>query len=417
MGLGFTIYFPIDDTKNIGKDYYENYFAALPSIIPNWSARFFTDSNGFRLQLVPFEEDVYGSYENGTLCISAKTNSAGPGYHAYLIDVLDELDVVPTKVYDETKYYEHRDFDLLQKNMMNWLRGLSNQLLEMTASGEYNNLAVCLPIDCVPESSEHLANCPLGYFDIDFFEKAVNNVPVGPKFFLWWHKPQDALFFHNTALHLIWCKNNWLPPETDAEHEIIAATLACLEKAYTLNPSLNYPMPEWKELTTLAGCNSEFESVYAEKIATYQTQHGIDMQASLGYTHGNVCQNENGWRFTRSGKMHFDREDDGGAVWWDDERTIRLTILSVAFKEDVQNKSESLLHSATKNESGCEPFSLRNSEIAACIQHTQIEENGEPLFQTRLTAALDNELCILSLFHTNEADRDWALHVCASVER
>ena len=410
MGLGFTISFPVGkDSEKTGKKFYEKYFRELPSIVPNWDTGCFFDDTGFRIKLVPFEEDVYGTWEDKMLSVSAKTNSAGPGYHAYLIDVLDGLDVAPVEVDDETEYYSNRDFSLLQNEMAKWLRGLSNQILEMSTNGEYSNLAVSLPIDCVPESTNHFTCCPLGYFEKDFFERAQNDENAGQEFFIWWNKPQDAELFRNTAMNLIWCKNNWLPPETDDEHEIIVATLECLEKAYTLNPDLEYPTEEWIEIARLSGDES-----LAKKL---HDRFDITGSGSLGYKRGSVSSIANGWRFTHSGKVHFDREEDGCLVWWDDDRTIRISTFSVQFKEDVTNKSESLLRSATENETDCEPFSLRNSKIAACIQHAEIEENGEPLFQTRLTAALDNELIIISLFYINASDREWAVKICASVAR
>ena len=407
MGLGLTMYFPVG--KKTSKKFYEKYFSELPSVIPSWSTSCFFDETGFRIKLVPFEEDVYGEWEDGKLCISAKTNSAGPGYHAYLVDVLDKLGVAPIEVEDETGYYESRNFAALQDEMAGWLKGLSEQILEMYVNDDYANLAVSLSIDWFPEGDGHFACCPLGYFEKDFFERAKNGEDVAPEFFIWWNQSQDAVFFRNTAMYMIWCENNWLPPQTDTEHEIIAATLDCLDKAYTLNPNLDYPAAEWIELAAL----SENKSL----LKTLRLRYKEIKKPCIGYNHGLISRGINGWRVTCSGKMHSDTEDDGTLVWWDDDRTIRVSAFSVRFKEEITNKSEHLLASATENETGCQPFSLRNPEIAACIQHGQIEENGEPLLQTRLTAALDNELIIISLFYVDKNDSKWATEVCASVAR
>ena len=100
---------------------------------------------------------------------------------------------------------------------------------------------------------------------------------------------------------------------------------------------------------------------------------------------------------------------------WDDRMTIHASAMTVQFGEEASNKSEPLLNSVTEGEEGCEPLVLRNSEIAVCIQHALIEEDGEPLFQTRLFAALKDELLLMSLYYPDAADRGRAAEVCASI--
>jgi hypothetical protein len=406
------MWFPLDQNEGTSKEHYEKYFQKLLSPVPNRNADYFSDERGFRVKLVPFEEDVYGTWEDEKLCLSARTNSAGPGYHACLIDIIDEMGIVPIEVEDETGYYQNRDFALLQNEMAKWLKGLSDKILEMSASNDYSNLAISLSIDWYPEDAGHFTCCPLGYFEKDFFKRVQNGENVAFEFFVWWERPQNAVFFRNCAMYLIWCENNWLPPETDAERETIAATLECLKKAYTADPNMDYPAAEWAELARLLE-HKGFETAYPD--IARRAKYGSG--ACRGYNNGSIFQNVNGWRFVRSGKMHFDLEENGIHVWWDDNKTIRVTTISVRFEKKVLDKSKHLLCSVTENEKDCEQFSLRNSKIAACIQHTEIEENGEPLFQTRLFAALDDDLIIMSLYYVNAKDRKWAVDVCASAAR
>ena len=416
MGLGFSIYFPVGkkpsifgNKPNTSKEHYTKYFSELPSVVPGWNPVGHFDDEGFCVKLVPFEEDIYGKWEDGRLSVSARTNGAGPGYHAWLIGIMDGLGVAPVEVEDETGYWDDRDFGLLQNEMANWLKSMSEQLLEMSKTGEYSNISVSMPLDDFPEDSNHFACCPLGYFEPDFFERINNGEAGGEAFFIWWNQKQDALFFRNCALSLILCDNNWLPPCTDKEREIIAATLHCLETAYDMDPGLDYPAPEWLELAGLSGDE--------ELAGTIQNRFGEIGNAELGYRRGNICSNINGWRFSHSGTMHFERDDDGTLAWWNEERTINASTLSVRREDGAQADSEALLNHLIRNETDCLPVSLRNAQIAAAIQHAQIEENGEPLWQTRLSAALENEILILSIFYIDEADRDWATEICASVSR
>ena len=413
MGLGFSMWFPLGLNKKKAKERYIEFFQNLSSVVPNWDTSSFFDDEGFWVKLVPFEEEIYGEWKDGKLCVSARTNSAGPGYHAYLIDLLDGIGIAPLKVEDETGYYQDRNFTLLQEEMTNWLKVLGGNILEMSEDGENKNLAVSLSTDWYPVT-EGFTNCPLGHFEKDFFKRMMNGEDTGSEFFIWWNRPQDAAFFKNCAMNLIWCENNWLPPETDPEANIIAATLGCLEKAYALDPGLGYPLAEWSELAQL--WKTKGYEPMSDALERLRSSSGDIGEPRCGYKRGQIIQNIRGWHLTRSGMMHYE-QDENSDIWWDDDLTIRTSIISVRFDKKVANKSEALLNSVTEEEEDCEPFTLRTPEIAACIQHTQIEEDGELFFQTRLFAALDNELMLMSLYYPDAKDRQRAIDVCASVTR
>ncbi|MCL1852321.1 MAG: hypothetical protein FWF88_04740 [Peptococcaceae bacterium] len=411
MGLGLSIWFPVNHSDGTGKEYYQEYFAKISSVIPNWQTSCYFNDDGFRLRLVPFEEEVCGTWESDQLRIYAKTNSAGPGYHAYLVDILDRLGVSPTKIEDETGYYTNLDFGLLQNAMTQWLRHVSGQVVQLSASGQYSNIAISLTSNNVPDTPGHLTCCPLGYYETAFFAGAHAGDPRGTDFFIWWNKERDASFYKNTALNLLWCEVNWLPPETDQEKETVAAALACLAQAYALQPDGELPAASWLELARLAGDAALVRELHSRYGDTVETN-----QPAVGYNHGQISHYICGWRATFSGKMHFDCEE-GGLVWWDDSRTIRAHSLSVEWQEGTPKSSTSLLRSAL-GDKDCEPFSLRNSAIAACVQHKLTKkEDGEPLHQTALTAAHGDELLFLVLYYKDPADRDWALGICNTVTR
>src|SRR5687767_9591483 len=102
-------------------------FSTIQDCISNTTPGLFKDflsfsenENGFYVTLHPCEETVSFEYANGNLICSAKTNSVGPGYHAYLVELLEkvgtELQIPWTwnleegedYYLDETDYYSHR---------------------------------------------------------------------------------------------------------------------------------------------------------------------------------------------------------------------------------------------------------------------------------------------------------------------
>lgn len=76
--------------------------------------------NCMNVELHPAEEPVEFTIDNGTLKFSAKTNSAGPGYHAYLVDTLETVERQLGLTWnwsdgsddmgDETSFHSTRDF-------------------------------------------------------------------------------------------------------------------------------------------------------------------------------------------------------------------------------------------------------------------------------------------------------------------
>jgi len=408
MGLGFTMRFPVHKRKGLLREQYEAYFKGLTSPVPNWDVFTFFGDNWFEVRLVPFEESLYGEWVGDDLMLSSKTNSAGPGYHAYLIEVLDGLGVKPTNVDDETGYYKSRDYAALQAQMAQWLQSMSVVLTDAMGK-DFSNFAVSIALDWMPRTDDQLVCCPLGGFNKAFFERAKQGGDVGAEFFLWWNKGRDALFYRNTALNMLLYAVNWLAPETNAERLDIAAALACLEQAYALDPNLQYPAAEWLELSKFSD-NPDL----AQTISARFPNAG---EPAIGYRRGNIETNVFGWRFTHSGMMHMDRDENGTFIQWDNDKTIRTSTFTVEFKEDLPNKSESLMESALDATMEYEPFALDIDGSAARIAHKQIDENGEMVWYTSLVAALDNNLLILSLFYVNDDERQWALDVCTSIKR
>ena len=383
MGLGFTARLPYTQEN---KEQLQNFFLEQPSIVPGWETDSAVFDDGFRLTLVPFEEDIYGEWEPGYLKLSAKTNSAGPGYHAYLIGLLDDLQdklgIVPhADMDDETGYYDHGDYARLQKSMADWLVSLSDLLIREYSNGEYSALSVSLATKDAPDATDHFTCCPLGYFEQEFFHRAAGGEDVSSEFFVWWNRARDAVFYKNVAQHLICCAMNFLPPQTEEEEELAGCVKACLARAHELDPALALPSPE---------------------------------DETLGFRRGNVNSLVYGWRVKRPGQMHHRIDDNDAYIWWDDARTIRASSLQFNVKEGAAADNNAILQHVIGKDDYV-PFALRSNEIAAAISHEQIEENGEPLQQMRLLAVKDCKLLILSIYYTDEADKDWAEAVCASV--
>lgn len=224
------------------------------------------------VSLHPAEEDLVFFFKSDYLVCSAKTSSAGPGYHAFTVDLLEDIERKGILKWDwhnekegsldETGYHEHRNFDDLQNSMCGHLRALSN----LTSSGHTKekyriSLPMSLHID-----QDFFAATPMGFLEKGFFDEItlLNNSQIhkhAEHFFSWWHPELDALFWRNVGLVQIWTKIKWQPPieKNDNTHHLLLSTLKCFDHARKIDPDIiGLPLEEIKEIETLLSTNDYY---------------------------------------------------------------------------------------------------------------------------------------------------------------
>ena len=87
------------------------------------------------VRLHPADEEVRLSVEGDQVLLSARTNGGGPGYHAFLVRLMDEAATAlglqwtsgPDDL-DETGYFGDRDFRRAPGEMAAWLRGVAGTM-------------------------------------------------------------------------------------------------------------------------------------------------------------------------------------------------------------------------------------------------------------------------------------------------
>lgn len=424
MGLGISVTAPLGFLKSRATNKIKSYFNALSSPVPHRQVSVYDRGEQMEVSLFPFEENVYVTFDKSTVTISAKTNSAGPGYHAHVVAMIDDLaaktglKVTASSVEDETGYYANRDFSALQDSMFDWLEALSYNVLQQFRNSDYTGLSICMPLEITPATEDHFASYPLGYLNEGYFDRVINAKQSGDRqekkavcsqFFIWWDQPMDAAFYKKCALATMWADIQWVPPHDDAETALYDSALACLEKAYEREPHRLYPAQEWMELAALRE-DTALSAALTERFGPRDLEYVSD----LGFMRGNVnCLFANGWRLARPGAMRY--EFDEANVWWDDKRTIRASVITVAPKSGGTVDNQALLADVGQDEDYVPYDGLKNKDIAAKIMHKPTKEDGEDVFLMCLLAAYNNQLLILSVYYENPEEKSWAESVCASI--
>lgn len=137
-----------------------------------------SESERAQLTLHPAEESIFFERRDNRILCSAKTSSAGPGYHAYVVELLDRVgrehglrwkwEFAPDAEVsgDECEFFQRRDFALLQADMARHLRALARYLVDE----QVEEASLSLPVGFFPVQPGRLRT-PLGPQDLSWAQQ------------------------------------------------------------------------------------------------------------------------------------------------------------------------------------------------------------------------------------------------------
>jgi hypothetical protein len=242
------------------------HFSTIQECIANNTKGLFKDflsfsesENAFYVTLHPCEETVSFEYVNGNLICSAKTNSVGPGYHAYLVELLEKigtellitwkwnLEEGEEYFLDETDYYHHRDFKQLQLEMLKWLKAVAKSF---TDEADNEQCMFTMPLGYPRMKRNYFAVSPLGFWTRELFKKIADSEVdelewAGQDFFIWWNKEDDAQFYKKTGIALLNVECPWRYPADDKEKKLLSNIDNCFWMVTKLDMQVDLPFTDW----------------------------------------------------------------------------------------------------------------------------------------------------------------------------
>lgn len=210
-------------TQFLGVAQRNKYFGRLATLVESEPSR-------ATVLLVPIEEAVEFVQLGQHVLMSAKTSSAGPGYHAYLIDRLEELAALAKLTitetgehFDEAGYFSSRDFAHLQNEM--------DAICEAQADlvGKYSDtkFQLSMPVDGAPLGIDALALTSQGPRNLEFFQ----GDKLAERFFPWWDEGLTGRSALGLAKALLWTEYPWRKSQEPDEEHLEAAIALLLELA------------------------------------------------------------------------------------------------------------------------------------------------------------------------------------------
>ena len=359
--------------------------------------------------------------------ISAQTNVFGPGYHDYVINLLDEMTYKTRLSWvddeddepDETGYWQHRNFQELQTSHADWLRLLISVILEKDPENfgppqkdrhQVPGL-VCMSPNILPLGPQ-LVSMPLGPKSREELE-ALKDDPS--RFFIWWEKSihpsffrrnwqHPATFYLKYALNFMWENINWLPPETDEEKQLIDQTLYYLNLAWNSDPILNFPVAEWLEMASLTGDELLVETL-THRFPDHQTR-----QPAIGYRRGQIEATCGGpWSLILPGTLHHQITEDNMMVWWNDEFKIKTKVSPLLHRDSGQEITPDEFFENLREAFICHhPFILKSApEVRALMRHHHEDKN-----YTSLVAAAGDTSVLMLIYPSQPNGETLAEEIC-----
>jgi hypothetical protein len=294
------------------------------------------------------EEVEFCIPEPGRLVATAKTSTAGPGYHIFLCDLLRRLgeqfnlqwhEPDPDEgTGDETGYFFGGTAEGVRQEMLRWLGALAHVVTDERFAEESHVRMVAMPLGySYPDHDGVLT--PLGPRGSTWFQAVAEEPTRGIDFFTWWPEGTGAAFFLGRALCRMWQEVRWRRPETEAEGEMLMDVHLDLERAYRLDPSGAIPWREWAELLDYLRDYfgyiefNDGPDIEDEVLARARRTVG---GTRIGYRRGPAHVSlTGGWSITVPGDLAEEWHSDG-ETWhaWHGGRRVRFTSWTVS--EDEQ---------------------------------------------------------------------------------
>ena len=344
---------------------------------------------------------------DGAINAGTKTSTVGPGYHAWVVDLIKRIGTAAgiewDWSHDETEYSRDGDFAALQDAMARLLRLLATSFLQDDSTGGF----ICnmrLGFSCEPLGAFSLT--PLGPRDRDWWESA----KAGPAliercrdFYIWWERAQDAAYWHKLGLALMWIEVPWHPPNDESEENTCRLALEALDRAITLDHTLSIPAEDMNELAEMLDLDPEQDEVPRPR------PDGVGYQR-----HPTSRSAPGGWSVRVPGYFYEQwKQEEGVLTFWHGDRAVHVTTYSFDAPAGDHSKPPTAANLAADYEIEAPPdterFEHTQDGLVGRAAVTAFHEDDFEGLGLQGCMAADAALAAVTVVFAEESDREWAI--------
>lgn len=350
--------------------------------------------------------------EEGVLTCSAKTSTCGPGYHAFLLRLLEQLAEktgIRWDLGDETAYQADRSFANLQHEMLMWLRAVAGKLGEMEDTIWHVNMPIG---ETIADAQPGTCFTPLGPFDCQWLRQIAEDEELltlaGSQFFPWWNDGFDPLFWKQLGMVECWCNLTWAPPVDEGRRQQYQRTLDAFQNARSLDKSI--PLPK-REIAEIEGLLEWDEDVPPSP---------PDDSGGIGYRRKRMQRLLPGpWTIELPGYYEtMDEQDGETTVYWFGGRAIRGSSLSFEPKDPSQGTPDAIINDLFEREELQAELEvdLRSASPPRFAWIEEASEDNDQYWMLRGFVARRNGFCHATLCFSDPEDRSWAIEAFRTVQ-
>ncbi len=382
------------------------------------------DKPAILADLHPGAEDVEIAVSGpGRVVVSAKTLTVGPGYHAFLCDLLhrlgDAIDIdwdAPDDdpdSRDETGYFHSGDRQALEDEFLRWLSGVTKVIVD-GLENDYQSLMISMAIGHHYHHHGPLVT-PVGPRDLHWLGAVAEDPRRGIDLFPWWPAGVGGPFHLGRALTRMWRDVRWREPVTDDEGRLLMDVHLDLARAFRLDPSLHFPWREWRELMRYIEAHFGYLETGGDELDVEaevgRRAAAIDPEASptlIGYRRRPVRVDlTDGWSIEVPGEMTEEWDEEGLWTAGDADRAVFFKSYGLSTEEGGQPDAREILESLTLPE-GRRLEPANDGPIGQAVLAPQ-EPAEDGAWQLTAHNAIDGGLAVCNIVFRDPAHRDWAV--------
>ena len=259
---------------------------------------------------------VMTATDTGRVGVDADTTVVGPGYHRFIVRVLERMGSELAISWSEDPA---GDRAATERAYLGWLgRALVDARAARAAGRDGIHLAT--PAGTRFTFDGAIATV-LGPRDDAWLDSAVGDTRIATDITPWWADATDGQSLLNRALCLIWLDVRWRAPALKAEGLLMDEVHRLLSKAFPLDPTLAYPWRAWAELVGLRGLDDPMSRQVVARAA-----QAPDAVREIGYRRAPVTISHEGWALTIPGSFAERRTPD---EWWGGGAGRGITLAAV----------------------------------------------------------------------------------------
>ena len=367
------------------------------------------EDNTLTLQLCTLGE-VTLSYRLGMIQGDCQTNLAGPGFHAAAVDCIDylsqhtDLDFV---IEDETEYAQHRDFTRMNdQHFLSWLRNVMNVLKDYRDQNAMKSICVAWDVNkYLPYGDSNTIITPLGMHHFDALYARVQQHGIealAHTFYIWPNQAQDALFFRNSALNLLWEDCFFMPSSRSEEDLVVNANiLSLLEKSIQLDSTLPQPLDAYLQLCDLA----EHTPCSVLDVPALHSDYAIGYRREkLQFHVGNIGLPIPGHY------LYEQQRENRDHVWYDGAgHSVRISAFTGT--EDRTEFDDALFFDATELP---RQFAIGTGKGKAYFAPPVRDRDGNTSYQVVGEILSGKQVSLVTISFPDRSEREWAFDIIQS---